>query len=192
MIQCQKKVIQAIFSLQILVLILCLPVKLHSQNNEDLYWVNFSYGFRAFYDAKSIITGITHINFSYSKEPHLFSTRFLIAKESEFCISPFGCSTPELNTIIEAGILYGRVENGHFGKMNFSAGLALVSKSGGGNQNNSVGLPIETSFFTHGENVGIGFTILGNINSLDSFIGFALSIQMGKLRADNLQSPLRR
>lgn len=128
------------------------------------------------------------------RRSRLFGVR--IASASRFEI--FGDSPTPSNT--EYSVLYGRYNARRKGYTSLSAGLSVVSALRRGRLlhvdtdcfifcssqyervvTRTVGIPFEAKAVL-GKGVGVGFTVLGNLNPKGSFIGLGITLELGSLR----------
>lgn len=125
-----------------------------------------------------------------------------IASSSEFQIfGPF----PSLSDT-DYGLLYGRYRSAKAGYFSASAGVSMVSSVRRGRFLSSncdsseffgcflaspsyekvvtrtVGIPFEAKAVLSGKHAGLGLTVIGNLNSHGSFVGAALTVELGSLR----------
>jgi len=98
------------------------------------------------------------------------------------------------DTIGEIGLVYGRWSASSFGYAAISGGLALVSGQGfpdtgavgfsptDDGTRSTVGIPLVVEAGLQSPVIGVGLQLFGNLNSLASYAGAALSLHLGWMR----------
>jgi len=147
--------------------------------NQKSFWINVGIGEGSVEDFKGDMAANISATYQFSK--NLFTLRYLT--DGELFIG----SGLE---IYDYSLLYGRVLTSSTFLASFGIGLGLidVNRKGGLFTETEkigikVGLPFETQLFWRPLRfLGIGVYGFANINSEESFYGYAVSIQIGKLR----------
>ena len=87
------------------------------------------------------------------------------------------------DSVVEAGILYGRRVTASFGYAGVAAGLSAVSADGlpgsAGEERGGVGIPVLAEAALQTTPVGLGLQLFGNLNSVASFGGMAIMVYLG-------------
>ena len=155
-------------------------------------------------DGSSSNSPMVAASFNYAIFDHQFIEFRATANtsyNSEFLSCFLGCQASEekLNSIYDAGILYGLMAKTKYLTITGSVGLAYtgveyeqktVTEVDGIEESNrthstvsTIGVPVEMSvFFTPSRYFGIGFMVMANGNTEASYVGGLLGIQFGKLR----------
>lgn len=119
---------------------------------------------------------------SFRKSGHVVTARGVAA------VAPFNGTT-----VIDVGVLYGRMISTGNSTFSIGAGLGVVGGVdvegagvlvGGGDTREAretvVGLPIEVQI-EHGGAFGINIVVFGNVNSQEPFAGMAVVLRVGRL-----------
>jgi len=112
----------------------------------------------------------------FQKAPHqLMARAVLIADPYDAASNPIG----------EIGLLYGRTAMGKAGHVSLSTGFAIVDTDMDSEMGMTVGVPIVAEAAVRIFPVmGLGAQVFGNLNSIDSYGGGVLFIQLGWMPAN--------
>lgn len=83
-------------------------------------------------------------------------------------------------SVEELGLLYGRRNLTSWGHTAVGGGLALVDEKVGGKT--TIGLPLVAEVALQATNLGLGLQAFGNLNTASSFVGVAVTLQVGWMR----------
>lgn len=152
-------------------------------NANDRFWISFGQGitFRDRFIGPSTCAAL-----SYAKHGEILSIRFVSAKNLNLLVGENSPYTTPVRTINEAGILYGFTKKDQHVLFSASAGPGCVQAINEGRSEGerrlAVGLSLEAqAFFTLASFCGVGVYSFANVSHESSFIGFSLSVQIGKL-----------
>lgn len=154
------------------------------KSNLDNYWLGVGLGKSQF------PSGMIALGYEFTNKPTLLIARYTDNREL------FSNNAPSIMAQ-EMALLYGIKT----GKFRFSTGISNVWGRNRGKylsvigdpllygehlyesvRYSTVGLPAEIRFITSTDDVGIGLTAFGNLNTKQSFVGLNLSLYVGKMK----------
>ncbi len=146
------------------------------------FWVNAGLGGTSMRNNAGSAT--ISLNYQYNKR--LFTGRYVYN-------APYLIFSTLYHSVREVSVLYGISAKGRVGYASIGAGIGLVRNvlyhdgwlSTKGHKQNlytGPGIPLESQLFLTTRYVGIGLLLLANINPHDSYVGYLLSLQAGKLK----------
>jgi hypothetical protein len=107
----------------------------------------------------------------YQVRPHHFALRGILVAD------PLG---EDADAFGELGLLYGRTALRKWGHASIAAGLAITGTTPCSGRCSTLGLPVVAEISARlGSVVGVGLQGFANLNSLGSYFGFALFLQLG-------------
>ncbi len=175
---------------------------LHQKSNTSVYWqksqkeqarryfwVNAGLGGTSMHHS----AGSATVSLNYGLNKRLFTARYGYNAQYFTVLSSFH------HVVREAGVLYGLLGKGRAGYASIGAGIGLVRDVAhyegwfpvsDSKQTLYMGpcIPLESQLFLTTRYVGIGLILLANINLHQSYVGYLLSLQVGKLKNKRVRS----